>query len=193
MPYILALVTFALCIFVYTCASWTIRNPETPVWPPRNWSWTARIITWSVTIAAIGSAYQAGMTSWNEWNLPGWLRWGVGFPICFTISTLSSVAIVQMGLDQAMGANNALKTDKLFAWSRNPTYVGNIGLCFGFVILAASTPALIAAASLAVLYVAVIPLEEKWLEHTYGDEYRTYKSQTPRWFSVGKQTAVSKA
>ena len=181
MPYLYATITVTLCLFVYGCALWTAKNPQRPVWPPRKWGWTARIITWAVTILALGSAYQAGMTSWNAWNWPDWVRWYVGFPIVFIVSSFSSLAIMQLGLDQSMGANVALKTNGLFARSRNPTYLANIALCIGFILLAASTPALIAAGALAVLYIAAVPCEENWLERTYGDAYRDYTTRVRRW------------
>lgn len=181
MAYLYAFITVALCIVVYGCAAYTMRNPDRPIWPPRHFGWGARVITWTITIAAIGSAYIAGASSWNAWNLPDWVRFYIGFPIVFVVSSFSSLAIVQMGFDQAMGADRALKTDGLFAKSRNPTYLANIGLCIGFILLAASTPALIAAGALSALYVAAVPFEEAWLKRTYGAAYAHYSEKTRRW------------
>lgn len=181
MAYLYSFITVVLCVFVYGCAAYTNRNPGSPIWPPRTFGWGARLATWAVTIAAIGSAYLAGSASWNAWGLPDWVRFYIGFPIVFVVSSFSSLAIVQMGFDQAMGANNALKTDGLFAKTRNPTYLANIGLCVGFILLAASTPALIAAGSLSLLYIAAVPLEEAWLQRTYGPHYQAYLDKVPRW------------
>lgn len=182
MAYLYAAITVTLCLFVYACAAWTSANPDRPIWPPRHFGWTARIITWVVTIAAIGSAYAAGSASWNAWAWPDWIRWYIGFPIVFIVSSVSSYAIVQLGLDQSMGANIALKTDGLFATTRNPTYIANIAMCLGFAILAASTPAVIAAGALAALYYAAVKHEEIWLTRTYGAPYERYQQSTPRWF-----------
>lgn len=181
MAYFFALITVALCALVYACAFYTMQNPDKPIWPPHKFNWGARITTWAVTIAALGSAYMAGSASWNAWGLPDWIRFYIGFLIVFIVSSFSSLAIVQMGFDQAMGANNALKTDGLFAKSRNPTYLANIGLCIGFIVLAASTPALIAAGSLCLLYYMAIPAEEAWLKRTYGADYEAYMQRTQRW------------
>lgn len=181
MAYLYALITVVLCALVYGSAWYTWRNPQSPIWPPAQFGWGARIATWLITIAAIGAAYMAGAQSWNAWNWPDWVRLYIGFPIVFVVSSFSSLAIVQMGFDQAMGANNGLKTDGLFAKSRNPTYLANIGLCIGFVLLAASTPALIAAGALCVLYFMAVELEEAWLKRTYGQAYEAYAARTPRW------------
>lgn len=175
MPTIYAAITVLLCVLVLVAM-------RRDIWPPKTFGWRERIITWGVTIIAIGCAYLAGTSSFNAWGWPDWIRWYVGFSICFVVSSFSSLAIVQMGLDQAMGANRALKTDGLFARSRNPTYIANITLCAGFVLLAASTPALVAAGALAVLYITAVPHEERWLLQTYGQAYSDYQKRVKRWF-----------
>ena len=174
MAYNYTAITIILCIFVY----WAMRSGH---WPFKKFGWRQRIITWTITITAIGCAYLAGQESWNDWNLPTWLRWWVGFPICFIISSFSSAAFFQMGLDQGMGANHKLTTSGLFKWSRNPTYLSNIMLCLGYILLAASTPALLSCLALSALYFIAVPYEENWLEQNYGSAYKKYKSNVPRW------------
>jgi protein-S-isoprenylcysteine O-methyltransferase Ste14 len=140
-----------------------------------------RVLAWTVTIVAIGSAYMAGRASWNAWDWPVWIRWYVGFPLAFVFSSLSSWSIVRLGLDQSMGANNGLVTDGPFAYVRHPTYLGNLVLCAGWILLAASWPALIAAGALAALYLYAVPHEERWLARTYGADYESYRARVKRW------------
>ncbi|WP_421858324.1 methyltransferase family protein [Oricola sp.] len=181
MAYAYALITLALCIAVAVLIAWSDRHPDRAIWPPRQFGFRARITTWTVTVAAIGAAYLAGRAGWNAWNWPDFVRWYVGFPLTFVSSSVSSWAIVRLGLDQSMGADNGLVTKSPFARTRNPTYLANVALCLGWVLLAASWPALIAAAALAALYAFAVPFEERWLARTYGAAYEQYRANTPRW------------
>lgn len=181
MEMVFASITVAACLAVAAIIAWSDKNPDRPVWPPRSFGWPARIVTWSVTVIAIGAAYYAGRESWNAWDWPVWLRWYVGFPIVFIASNVSSYAIVKLGLDQSMGADNGLVTGGIFARTRNPTYAANLALCLGWMLLAASWPAAISAGALAALYIFAVPFEERWLARTYGDAWSDYRARVKRW------------
>lgn len=181
MSYAFALLTLACCIAVAAVVVWSEKNPDRALWPPRRFGWSVRTATWAVTIVAIGGAYMAGRLSWNAWHWPDWIRWYVGFPLAFASSSVSSWAIVRLGLDQSMGADNGLVTGGPYARSRNPTYIANLALCAGWSLLAASWPATIAAGSLAVLYIFTVPYEERWLARRYGDPYIAYRASVRRW------------
>lgn len=181
MQVIFSAITVASCLAVAAIIVWSARNPRRSLWPPRRFGWAARLVTWSVTIIAIGAAWQAGRLSWNAWNWPDTVRWYIGFPLVSVASSVSSYAIMKLGLDQSMGADRALVTDGIFARTRNPTYLANIALCLGWILLAASWPAAIAAASLAALYVFAVPYEERWLIRTYGQAYEDYRARVKRW------------
>jgi len=181
MPYVYAVTTAVICLVVAAVIAWSSARPERSVWPPLAFGWRARIVTWTVTIVAIGAAYLAGRESWNGWGWPDSVRWFVGFPLAFVASSASSYAIMKLGLDQSMGADRGLVTDGVFARTRNPTYVANLALCLGWTLLAASWPAAIAAGSLAALYVYAVPHEEKWLARTYGKPYEDYRARVKRW------------
>ena len=181
MPSLLAAVTVASCAMVAAVIVWSDMHPERSIWPPRRFGWRARMIAWAVTVIAIGSAYMAGRASWNAWEWPHWIRWYVGFPVAWVASSVSSYAIVKLGLDQSMGADRGLVTSRPFAFTRNPTYIANIALCLGWTLLAASWPAAIASASLAALYIFAVPFEERWLTRTYGAAYVAYRDRVKRW------------
>ena len=181
MSYLYAAVTAVSCVAVAAIIVWSAARPERPLWPPLHFGWPARIVTWTVTVIAIGAAYLAGRMSWNDWDWPVWIRWYVGFPLAFVASSASSYAILKLGLDQSMGANRRLVTDGVFALTRNPTYIANLALCLGWILLAASWPAAIGAGSLAALYLFAVPFEEKWLARTYGQAYAAYCARVKRW------------
>jgi protein-S-isoprenylcysteine O-methyltransferase Ste14 len=77
----------------------------------------------------------------------------------------------------------ALATKGLFTWTRNPMYVGGslallgigIGFAFDWVIL-------LLVVSLPLVHYGIILREERYLEGKFGDEYRRYKTNVPRYW-----------
>jgi protein-S-isoprenylcysteine O-methyltransferase Ste14 len=76
-----------------------------------------------------------------------------------------------------------LVTYGIFAWMRNPLYVGNFLIWMGFGVISGVlwfVP--IAIVLFAVEYTLIVRYEEGVLESIFGDEYLRYKHQTSRWF-----------
>jgi len=97
----------------------------------------------------------------------------IGFGLAFRIT-------FQMGWRNAFGEEHGLKTSGWFGWSRNPIYVVTWAGLAGWALLANALPVTILLLCWALLYVGAPLFEEPWLEERYGDEYRDYKTQTPR-------------
>jgi protein-S-isoprenylcysteine O-methyltransferase Ste14 len=75
-----------------------------------------------------------------------------------------------------------LVTYGIFAWMRNPLYVGNLLAWLGVAVASGVlwfVP--VAAVVFAVEYSLIVRFEEGVLESTFGDEYLSYKRRTPRW------------
>jgi protein-S-isoprenylcysteine O-methyltransferase Ste14 len=76
-----------------------------------------------------------------------------------------------------------LVTYGIFAWMRNPLYVGNFLIWIGFTVISGVLWFLpIAALLFAVEYTLIVRYEEGVLESIFGEEYLAYKTHTPRWF-----------
>jgi protein-S-isoprenylcysteine O-methyltransferase Ste14 len=76
-----------------------------------------------------------------------------------------------------------LVTYGIFAWMRNPLYVGNFLIWIGFTVISGVLWFLpIAIVLFAVEYTLIVRYEEGVLESIFGQEYLTYKHRTPRWF-----------
>jgi protein-S-isoprenylcysteine O-methyltransferase Ste14 len=75
-----------------------------------------------------------------------------------------------------------LVTGGIFAWMRNPMYVGLILLVAGLAIALASdwTVVLLVPAAL-ILHFGVVTREEHYLEAKFGESYRVYMSKVPRY------------
>jgi protein-S-isoprenylcysteine O-methyltransferase Ste14 len=70
----------------------------------------------------------------------------------------------------------------IFAWVRNPLYVGNLLIWMGFVVISGVLWFLPVAIVLFMLeYTLMVAYEEGVLESIFGAEYLAYKQTTPRW------------
>jgi protein-S-isoprenylcysteine O-methyltransferase Ste14 len=75
-----------------------------------------------------------------------------------------------------------LVTYGVFAWMRNPLYVGNLLIWLGFVIGSGVLWFLpIALVLFAIEYTLIVRYEEGVLESIFGAEYIEYQRRTPRW------------
>ncbi|MDB4913471.1 MAG: putative rane protein [Gemmatimonadetes bacterium] len=76
-----------------------------------------------------------------------------------------------------------LVTYGIFAWMRNPLYVGNFLIWMGFAVISGVLWFIpVAVVLFAVEYTLIVRYEEGVLESIFGDEYLAYKARTSRWF-----------
>ena len=76
-----------------------------------------------------------------------------------------------------------LVTYGIFAWMRNPLYVGNFLIWMGFTVASGVLWFIpVAIALFAIEYTFIVRYEEGVLESIFGGEYLSYKDRTPRWF-----------
>ncbi len=76
-----------------------------------------------------------------------------------------------------------LVTYGIFAWMRNPLYVGNLFAWIGFAVMSGLlwfVP--VAIVLFAIEYTLIVRYEEGVLESIFGEEYLAYKARTQRWF-----------
>jgi protein-S-isoprenylcysteine O-methyltransferase Ste14 len=77
-----------------------------------------------------------------------------------------------------------LITSGAYRFSRNPQNVG-IGVALvGAALLGPSSVALAAAVLFWVMFRIYVPIEERFLESTYGERYRTYRANSHRFFGL---------
>ncbi len=78
--------------------------------------------------------------------------------------------------------SSALVTDGAFRLTRNPMYLGMVVILIGVaLIFVALTPFLVAAGFAAIMETRFIPVEERMLAETFGDEWTAYRDRTRRW------------
>ncbi len=80
------------------------------------------------------------------------------------------------------GGDAFLITDGPFGFSRNPIYLGILAALLGLAIFLGSLTAFLYPALFFILFQFVfIPMEERKMEETFGDEYLEYERKVRRW------------
>ena len=75
-----------------------------------------------------------------------------------------------------------LVTDGVFAFSRNPMYLGMVLILIGAALLiGAVSPFFVVAGLAAILEMHFVPVEERMLAETFGDAWLAYRTRTRRW------------
>jgi protein-S-isoprenylcysteine O-methyltransferase Ste14 len=103
------------------------------------------------------------------------------------VGLLASAAVVLEFRKAATAVSPLRPTTQLvrsgpYRYSRNPDYIGQTLLYVG-IALALNTwwPLFLLPPTLVAVHFGVIRREERYLEAKFGQDYRDYKNQTPRW------------
>lgn len=79
----------------------------------------------------------------------------------------------------------ALVERGVYRWTRNPLYVGGCFAMLGAAFLfALDWLPVIFPATVMILHFGIIAPEETYLEHKFGDRYRSYKERVPRYLGL---------
>jgi protein-S-isoprenylcysteine O-methyltransferase Ste14 len=117
----------------------------------------------------------------GEQTRTGWL---IGALLIVAGEILRIIGVAAAGTVTRRRSRNVqrLVTYGVFAWMRNPLYVGNLLVWLGFVSGSGVLWFLpVAVALFAIEYSLIVRYEEGVLESIFGDEYIGYKRRTPRW------------
>lgn len=144
---------------------------------------------WAVYLLHVGLTV---FTAWHAfWPLPISKRVSVaiGAMLMFFGLALSMAGIIAFRSFKRM---SGLEADKLvisgaYRWSRNPQNVGWGLVLLGIALIGGSAIALILVALFwLILHVYLVLVEEEYLEQVFGEEYRRYRSKTPRYLGWPK-------
>jgi len=111
-------------------------------------------------------------------------RWEIGLALIVAGEAIRLAGVAAAGTVTRRRSRNVerLVTYGIFAWARNPLYIGNFLIWMGFVTISGVLWFLPFAVLLfAVEYELIVRYEEGVLESIFGREYLDYKSGTPRW------------
>ena len=138
-----------------------------------------------LTMLVVGAALQ--------WLTPlGWLtrlgpwRFGIGLMLALgglIVAALGVRALRRRGTNvRPMLPTLAIATGGIFAWTRNPIYVGGIALSAGIALTFGLDWALLLHPfGCLLLHRGVVLREERYLTRKFGDEYRCYQATVRRY------------
>lgn len=123
----------------------------------------------------------------------GLLPWAGSVPLYWAGVALFAVALLwvlaaqsQMGASWRVGIDHAraaaLVSHGLFAWSRNPIFLGTRIALLAALLMVPTAVTLAGAVALEVLMQLQVRLEEQQLLQLHGDGYRVYCTRVRRWF-----------
>jgi protein-S-isoprenylcysteine O-methyltransferase Ste14 len=138
------------------------------------------ILPWLISLLMPRYGWTAGQP--GAWNLLGLIPVFVGTAGFIGGMKRHSAASPPAGFDWELEKDYFLQ-DGLYAFSRNPMYLSELTLLFGWVIFYGSIALLIVwiLALLAFNFYA-IPQEERAMEARHGGAYRAYARRVRRWF-----------
>jgi protein-S-isoprenylcysteine O-methyltransferase Ste14 len=111
-------------------------------------------------------------------------QWEVGLALIVIGEAIRLAGVAAAGSVTRRRSRNVqrLVTYGIFAWCRNPLYIGNFLIWIGFVTISGVLWFLpVAIVLFAAEYELIVRYEEGVLESTFGREYLDYKNETPRW------------
>src|SRR6266513_835057 len=111
-------------------------------------------------------------------------RWQIGLTLIVIGEAIRLAGVAAAGTVTRRRSRDVqrLVTYGIFAWTRNPLYIGKFLIWMGFVTISGVLWFLPFAVLLfAVEYELIVRYEEGVLESIFGREYLDYKNETPRW------------
>jgi protein-S-isoprenylcysteine O-methyltransferase Ste14 len=112
-------------------------------------------------------------------NIAGWLIAGLG--LLFRATVIGYAYIQRGGLNKKVYAKN-LVTEGMFSICRNPLYVGNVLIYSAVFLIHGNLGVMIAGILLfCFMYQCIVYAEEAFLEDKFGEGYKAYCADVPRW------------
>jgi protein-S-isoprenylcysteine O-methyltransferase Ste14 len=130
-----------------------------------------------------------------DWLMPAFvLRLLLSWPTRLVIALLCGAAAAALAIPALLAfrragthvepwrASTALVTDGVFAWLRNPMYVGLTSLLTGLAVILASDWMLVMTVAFALtIHFGVVKREERYLETKFGNVFRAYRARVSRY------------
>ncbi len=159
---------------------WSIVQPRRRIWPPpgrRSWQF---ILTWAGFGLVFAGNAALIVLDWNTGPIRSPLRLLLGLPLSLIGGLLATWGVATLGSGNSLGLRRGFVRQGPYRFTRNPQYLGDMFLFLGLSLMANSLY-LWVTHSLLILVFLLTPLaEELWLEAQYGEPYRAYRRDAPR-------------
>lgn len=159
----------------------SIRRPRRRIWPPpaqRSWQflavWIATAVAFLGSVALAFLDYGSFVFDHIVW------RW-VGGGLVVAGTALADWGVRTLTSRTSRGLGGEFRRRGPYRWTRNPQYLGHVAVVVGFVI-GFDSVLLLVTGLLAIACLLLTPVaEEPWLAERYGDTYREYRREVPRY------------
>ncbi len=153
---------------------------------------TSRPVAWLESVVLFLALYAGvpavglGADALLGWpSLPPLARWAGLVPFVLGAEGIgwSFLLFVRVGLGtpNPLVPPRVLVTTGPFAWTRNPIILSHALASLGVALLVASPAAVVLVLLLGIPVQFIVRSEERSLEARYGDAYRRYREDVPRW------------
>lgn len=149
-------------------------------WPPPSF-WSVQSLVFRAMSVLLGAA--SFYVGWMDY---GSLRWPIPYLPYLGVLLVALGAflvlggIVSLGWDEFAGTGGSLTTEGLYAYTRNPQYLGHMLATSGFILIFRSVLVLILGTVACLGFLYVPRVEEDYLAEEFGEEFQTYREETPR-------------
>lgn len=187
LPKIVFIIGFTALFTTVLLSSARIVKSDFEFWPPPSadsWQHGTFRTLFRVFFSSLVILSVADFTPGSVWRyLPGALLLMIGFGFALNWTGF-------LGWKNAFGEATGLKTKGPFSVSRNPIYVVSILGMVGWAILVGSWYLTALLTIWACLYLSAPLLEERWMKEHYGEEFKNYAAQVPRFGSPSALVAI---
>lgn len=195
MRHILFLVVVVSSATLIGALIFSIVHPTLRVWPApqRNErAWRVRLIlhqACGVMVALTGvGVHELALADRGSLHLPGGVRWFAGLAIFGFGAAFGLWGYARLGVNASHGAVAPLEVSGPYRYSRNPQYVGAIGVLLGISLLFASKLGLLAGAACSIWFATAPFAEEPWLRQHLGAGYDDYVKSAARYLGFPRHS-----
>ncbi len=187
----MSLVLFAIALvfelIYFLLFALTIRGRGFRFWPPpshRSWQF---FVSWLLALVVAVNFLFLGVLDFDSFLLPGfWVRFLVAMALFIFASLMGIWVYAAFPLRATIGLGNRLITTGPYCYTRNPQYLCDSLSIVGYMLLTNSWMVWVIGVLGVFLNIMAPFTEEPWLEERFGEEYRKYKTQVPRYIHFGK-------
>ena len=184
--YTLFAIDVVILLILLTGAAWSVALPDRRIWPPPHRHSWQQVLTWTCFCSVCGLNTALLFLDWNSWIFQSDLRFIIGIPVALLGGLLAVWGVITLGGMNSSGLKDGFVSSGPYRFTRNPQYVGDIILFVGVSITANSLLLWITHALLILVFVIAPLTEERWLEDQYGQVYREYRRDIPRFWFLGR-------
>jgi protein-S-isoprenylcysteine O-methyltransferase Ste14 len=137
------------------------------------------VVPWALSRLAPRYGWAGGYP--GTWNWLGLIPIAAGIAVLIWIFASGLAHVRELPERIQILPPSILITYGPYAYTRNPLYIAELTLWFGWATLFGSLVVLLGFVVLTVVIILVVPREERGLERQFGETYRQYQARVPRW------------